>query len=102
MGTASERATAQVSPANAMTCVKPFTIPDRWNENQTGEWDPDDSFDLYQNNGQPLPNPGAIIGPAVEPQPGGGPRRRVDQRRVQGFTGRDHVPQGAVHSVTHH
>ena len=24
---------AEVSPANAMTCVKPFTIPDRWQEN---------------------------------------------------------------------
>src|SRR4029453_10656032 len=23
-------ATAEVSPANAMTCVKPFTIPDKW------------------------------------------------------------------------
>ena len=27
-------ATAEVSPANAMTCVKPFTVPDRWTENQ--------------------------------------------------------------------
>ena len=26
-------ATAEVSPANAMTCVKPFTVPDRWQEN---------------------------------------------------------------------
>ena len=26
-------ATAEASPANAMTCVKPFTIPDRWIEN---------------------------------------------------------------------
>ena len=28
-------ATAEASPANAMTCVKPFTIPDKWIEKQT-------------------------------------------------------------------
>jgi len=38
-------ATAEVSPANAETCVMPFTIPDRWIEKQTAPWDPDDSFD---------------------------------------------------------
>src|SRR5262245_18459360 len=29
----SATATAEASPANAATCVKPFTIPDRWQEN---------------------------------------------------------------------
>jgi len=38
-------ATAEVSKANAETCIKPFTIPDRWKENQTGPWDPEDTFD---------------------------------------------------------
>ncbi|HKB10626.1 MAG TPA: pilus assembly protein TadG-related protein [Vicinamibacterales bacterium] len=38
-------ATAEVSPANAETCVMPFTIPDRWIENQTGPWDPNDTYD---------------------------------------------------------
>ena len=28
-------ATAEARRANAMTCVKPFTIPDKWNEKQT-------------------------------------------------------------------
>jgi hypothetical protein len=43
----SAAATAEASPANAATCVKPFTIPDRWTENQTGPWDPeDDTFDI--------------------------------------------------------
>src|SRR3954454_19809854 len=28
-------ATAEASPANAATCVKPFTIPDKWQENTT-------------------------------------------------------------------
>ncbi|MBI4487261.1 MAG: Tad domain-containing protein, partial [Acidobacteria bacterium] len=56
-------ATAEVSPANAATCVKPFTIPDRWDENQDGEWDPDDTFDLEDNKGKPLDNPDVYIGP---------------------------------------
>ena len=37
-------ATAEASPANAMTCVKPFTIPDKWIEKQTPPWDPDDTL----------------------------------------------------------
>ena len=28
----SATATAEVSPSNGMTCVKPFTIPDKWRE----------------------------------------------------------------------
>ena len=35
-------ATAEASPANAATCVKPFTIPDRWTERQTPPWDTED------------------------------------------------------------
>ncbi|HEX7018409.1 MAG TPA: pilus assembly protein TadG-related protein [Gemmatimonadaceae bacterium] len=38
-------ATAEASPSNAMTCVKPFTIPDRWTEKGTAPFDPTDSFD---------------------------------------------------------
>jgi hypothetical protein len=59
-------ATAEASPANAMTCVKPFTIPDRWIENQTPPWDPDDTFDLFDNKGKPLPNPDVYV-PATSP-----------------------------------
>ena len=43
-------ATAQAAPANAMTCVKPFTIPDKWEE-RTG--DPNE-FDFLDNKDQPL------------------------------------------------
>jgi Flp pilus assembly protein TadG len=56
-------ATAEVSPANAMTCVKPFMIPDRWNENSdnkgkaTGTWSPSSEFNLTDSKGNPLPNP---------------------------------------------
>jgi Flp pilus assembly protein TadG len=57
----SATATAEASPANAMTCVKPFTIPDRWIERQTPPWDPSDTFDMYDSKGKPLPNPDVYI-----------------------------------------
>jgi Flp pilus assembly protein TadG len=52
----SATATAEASPANAMSCVKPFTIPDRWEENGDPDWDPGDSFQRYDNFGMVLPN----------------------------------------------
>ena len=30
-----------------MTCVAPFTIPDRWIERQTPTWDPNDTFNAF-------------------------------------------------------
>jgi hypothetical protein len=59
-------ATAEASPANGMTCVKPFTIPDKWIENQTAPWDGNDTYDAYDNKGNPLPNPDVYI-PANKP-----------------------------------
>jgi Flp pilus assembly protein TadG len=47
----SATATAEASPANAMTCVKPFTIPDRWEEHTHPVWDPGDSFERYDIHG---------------------------------------------------
>jgi hypothetical protein len=60
-------ATAEASPANAATCVMPFTIPDKWSERQTGTWDPDDTFDLFDNRGNALANADVYIPPG---QPG--------------------------------
>jgi Flp pilus assembly protein TadG len=57
-------ATAEASPADSMTCVLPFTIPDRWIEKQTPPFDPDDGFDLYASKNKPLANPDIYIGPA--------------------------------------
>lgn len=54
-------ATAEASPANAMTCVKPFTIPDKWTERQTPPWDVDDTFDVVDNKGKPLASPDEYI-----------------------------------------
>ena len=62
----SATATAEASPANAMTCVKPFTIPDKWIENQTPPWDPSDTFDAYDKKGKPIPNPDTYV-PADQP-----------------------------------
>jgi Flp pilus assembly protein TadG len=62
----SATATAEAAPANAMTCVKPFTIPDRWIERQTPPWDPNDTFDVVDSKGKPLANPDVYI-PATDP-----------------------------------
>jgi hypothetical protein len=55
-------ATAEASPANAMTCVKPFTIPDKWIERQTAPWDGNDTYDAFDNKSNPLANPDIYIG----------------------------------------
>jgi Flp pilus assembly protein TadG len=49
-------ATAEASPANAMTCVKPFAIPDRWIENKTPPWTTASTFDRYDNKGKVIQN----------------------------------------------
>jgi Putative Flp pilus-assembly TadE/G-like len=49
-------ATAEASPANAMTCVKPFTIPDRWTENTNPAWDTSDTYERYDKKGDVIPN----------------------------------------------
>jgi hypothetical protein len=56
-------ATAEASQANAMTCVKPFTIPDKWIENQDpGGYDSlTSTFDMYDNQGNMLSNPDVYI-----------------------------------------
>ena len=54
-------ATAEVSQANAMTCVKPFTVPDRWSERQDPPWDGSDTYDAFDNRGRPLANPDVYI-----------------------------------------
>ena len=61
--TADIRATAiaEASPANAMTCVMPFTIPDRWTEKQTPGWDPDDTFDMLDKHLRPIPDPDIYV-----------------------------------------
>lgn len=59
-------ATAEASPANAETCVLPFTIPDKWTENQTGPWDPNDTFDMYDKKGKLLDPPDKYVPPGED------------------------------------
>ncbi len=55
-------ATAEAAPANAMTCVKPFIIPDRWRDAQTGVLATQaDTFDMFDNRGNLLPDPDLYI-----------------------------------------
>jgi Flp pilus assembly protein TadG len=62
----SATATAEASKASGMTCVKPFTIPDKWREMQDPPWDGDDTYDAFDNKGNPLANPDVYI-PADKP-----------------------------------
>jgi hypothetical protein len=65
----SATATAEVSPANAMTCVKPFTIPDKWIEKESPPWTGSSTYEAYYqsgpNKGEKLPNPDVYI-PAID------------------------------------
>lgn len=63
-------ATAQVIPANAMTCVKPFMIPDRWNEKNQDPADPNRTFEMYDKKGVPLANPDEYIPACPSCSPG--------------------------------
>jgi hypothetical protein len=63
-------ATADAVRANAATCMKPWAVPDKWDERQTPAWDPTDTFSaFYQsgpNQGNLLPNPDVFV-PANNP-----------------------------------
>jgi hypothetical protein len=59
-------AMAEAAPADAATCVMPFTIPDKWTEITTPPWDPlNDEFDLYDGSGNPLANPDIYVAPGT-------------------------------------
>ncbi|MGH9329608.1 MAG: pilus assembly protein TadG-related protein [Vicinamibacterales bacterium] len=64
----SATATAEVSKANAMDCVKPFTIPDKWREMNDPPMDSETStFEVWDNRGNPLPNPDVYMPADVVP-----------------------------------
>ena len=87
-------ATAEASAANAMTCVKPFTIPDKWIERQTGSWDPGDTFDMYDSHNNPLANPDVYL--PVHRQPVHGLQladRQGPAAHHPGGDGKQHQPE---------
>lgn len=57
-------ATAEVMWGTQASCVKPWAIPDKWKENQTAPWDPDDTFERYIQKG---PNKGELMQPTTDP-----------------------------------
>lgn len=86
-------ATAEASPADAMTCVKPFTIPDKWIERQTPPWDEDDTFDMYDRHGNPLPDPDVYIPSGREGYTGYSPwRDRGLELMIRAGTGNNIMP----------
>jgi hypothetical protein len=78
-------ATAEASPANAMTCVKPFTIPDKWEEVQDPAWDPlTSTYEGYDKKGDPLPNPDIYRDATYGPVSRGGTYTGYDPHRDKG------------------
>lgn len=61
-------ATAEAAPANAMTCVKPFTIPDKWIENGNPPWTINSTFDRYDRHGNIIANADVYIPPSATHQ----------------------------------
>jgi len=60
-------ATAQAAPANSISCVKPFTIPDRWIENVTPPWvSTTSTFDRYYDHGS---HKGELMSPTADEYP---------------------------------
>ena len=59
-------AVAEAAPANAIDCVKPFTIPDRWVENSSPPWTSNSTFDRYDNRGRLLARPDEYIEPGED------------------------------------
>jgi Flp pilus assembly protein TadG len=59
-------ATAEAAPANAVSCVKPFTIPDRWQENSNPIWTTNSEYNRYDKHGDLIPNADVYI-PADQP-----------------------------------
>ena len=60
-------ATAQVAVGNAVNCLKPWAVADKWTEERTsagiadpGPWDPSDTFDRFDKFGVQLPTPPAL------------------------------------------
>jgi len=68
-------ATAQAAVANASECLKPWAIPDKWQEiyptpQPPTPWSDAYEYDAYDKKGDPLPNPD-VYRPATDANPTG-------------------------------
>jgi Flp pilus assembly protein TadG len=54
-------AMAEVVPADAATCLKPWAIPDKWDERRAPVDEANMFYETGPNKGQPLPNPDIFI-----------------------------------------
>jgi hypothetical protein len=70
-------ATAQVLASSTAECIKPFAIPDKWQENLA----PPDQFNRYNKKGQLLPGTTDVYVPPSEGDPGTGYRLPDDYGR---------------------
>ena len=98
-------ATAEALPANAVACVKPFMIPDKWTENSdgqgraTGTWTPASQFDVLGAFGAPLARPDVYMP---------GPRRalhrlhRLARQGPRADASCGHRPAGDIHRLFCH
>jgi Flp pilus assembly protein TadG len=61
-------ATAEAKAANAVECLKPFAIPDKWIEHYPtdGPWVEGATFETEDKHGEPLPHPDVYIAPTAE------------------------------------
>jgi hypothetical protein len=85
-------ATAEVLFGDSTNCVKPFAIPDKWQELRNNQgppgWDPTDSFERYQQNGN---GRGSLLNPADYYQaPSGGVNGTGFTRQSAGLGGDDY------------
>jgi hypothetical protein len=64
-------ATAQVKAGNASECMKPWAIPDKWLEVGTPDYDPTDTFDRYDKDGNVIVDPD-VYTPPTKDDPGTG------------------------------
>jgi hypothetical protein len=65
-------ATAQMFTGDSADCVKPFAIPDKWQEvndgpGETIPWSPNDTFETVDKKGIPIANPDVYIPPSTDP-----------------------------------
>jgi Flp pilus assembly protein TadG len=70
----STTATAEAAPADAATCVMPFTIPDKWLEKQDpGGWTINSDFDMYDKKGNLLSPADVYVPPGTSGHTGYSP-----------------------------